>query len=126
MVITVLSSFKPSDAATTRTSDRPFSAPLRLHDQECQAIERFAMIGPERLICCGVAMVHSSNLSGSAQVEANQVAVLQPSGADRLLHALHLCSGCQIEEMAMNLICRGRSSPGTHRICPFRIMWTAS
>jgi hypothetical protein len=25
--------------------------------------------------------------------------VLQPSGADRLFHALHVCSGCQIEEM---------------------------
>src|SRR5580698_2294864 len=53
--------------------DRPFSAPLRSHDQKCQAIERLAMIGPERLISCGIAIVHSSNLSGSAQVEANQV-----------------------------------------------------
>jgi hypothetical protein len=27
---------------------------------------------------------------------------------------------------SMNSICRGRSFPATHRICPFRIMWTAS
>ena len=30
-------------------------------------------------------------------------AVLQPSGADRLLHALHVCSCCQIEEMVDEL-----------------------
>jgi hypothetical protein len=53
-------------------------------------------------------------------------AVLQPSDADRLLHALHVCSGCQSEEMVDELDLRGRSSPATHRICPFRIMWTAS
>ena len=29
--------------------------------------------------------------------------MLQPSGADRLLHAPHVCSGCQIEEMVDEL-----------------------
>jgi len=30
-------------------------------------------------------------------------AVLQSSGADRLLQTLHVCSGCQIEEMVDEL-----------------------
>jgi hypothetical protein len=33
------------------------------------------------------------------QAQTDYWAVLQPSGADRLLHAPHVCSGCQIEEM---------------------------
>jgi hypothetical protein len=45
------------------------------------------------------------SMNGPGQIKSgrSQAAVLQPSGADRLLHALHVCSGCQIEEMVDEL-----------------------
>ena len=47
-------------------------------------------------------------------------------GAERLLYAGRYVQAAKSKRWSMNLICRRRSFPATHRICPFRIMWTAS